>query len=79
MAKPKLIKPTKGLPPSDGDRIHVIANNTSKPSSSDLVALNFKVDSEFHKEFKMFAAMHGMSMVELLKQSFEELKKERNS
>lgn len=79
MAKPKFKRPSKGLPPQQQDKVNVVANNTSKHSSSELVTLNFKVDSELHKEFKMFATMHSMTMVDLFKQSFEEFKKERNS
>jgi hypothetical protein len=53
--------------------------NTSKPSSSDYVALNFSVDAEFRKEFKLFAAMHGVPMTDLLKEAFELIKEKKGS
>lgn len=40
-------------------------------------SLNFKVDSEFKKEFKGFAVAHGMSMTDLLKEGFALSKKNR--
>ena len=40
-------------------------------------SLNFKVSPEFKKEFKGFAVAQDISMVELLKEGFELLKKER--
>ena len=39
--------------------------------------LNFKVSAAFHKEFKVYAASHGMSMRELLELGFELVKKKR--
>ena len=33
-------------------------------------SLNFKVSPELRKEFKVYAAKHGMSMVDLLKEGF---------
>jgi hypothetical protein len=38
------------------------------------VHLNFKPGAEFKREYQMFAAAHGMSMVEMLKESFDLLK-----
>ncbi|MQU22165.1 hypothetical protein GHO35_13550 [Pseudomonas helleri] len=37
--------------------------------------LNFKPGAEFKREYQMFAAAHGMSMVDMLKESFDLLKK----
>lgn len=34
------------------------------------VSLNFKVDSDFKKQFKGFAVAHDISMTELLKEGF---------
>jgi hypothetical protein len=37
--------------------------------------LNFKVSAEFHRAFKTYAAMHGMSMRQLLELGFKMVKK----
>ncbi len=42
-----------------------------------LTALNFKVTAEFRREFKVYAAQHGMSMVDVLQKSFQVLKERR--
>jgi len=39
--------------------------------------LNFKVTSEFKKEFKGYAVSQGVTMVELLKEGFQLSKRER--
>jgi predicted HicB family RNase H-like nuclease len=39
--------------------------------------LNFKVSPEFHRAFKTYAVMHGMSMRQLLELGFEMVKKKR--
>lgn len=70
MAKPSAKKPTKGIPPTTATAAPVVGNNTMKPEAGELVPLNFKTDPEFRKEFKSFAVMHDMSMVDLLKESF---------
>lgn len=41
------------------------------------VSLNFKVSSEFKKEFKGFAVSEGISMTDLLKEGFALSKKIR--
>lgn len=38
--------------------------------AADAKGLNFKVPSEFKKEFKVFAATEGISMTDLLKEGF---------
>jgi hypothetical protein len=53
---------SKGKPPS---------------SSADMETLNFKVTTEFKKEFKGYAVSQGITMVELLKEGFELSKRER--
>jgi hypothetical protein len=40
-------------------------------------SLNFKVTEEFRREFKVFAANTGMTMIDLLKEGFELSKKRR--
>ena len=44
----------------------------------DTETLNFKVSSEFKKEFKGYAVSQGMTMVGLLKDGFELSKRKRN-
>lgn len=51
------------------------SNNTSRPESSSMVALNFKVKPEFKQEFKLWAATHQMSQKEALEKGFDLLKK----
>ena len=65
----------KGVAPSP----IAVAHNLKKPQSGDLKPLNFKVDPEFHREFKAFAASHGISMVELLREGFDLVKAQRGS
>lgn len=64
-------KNKKGLPPTETNQ----SSNLSKPSSTALKDLNFKVSPEFKKEFKRYALEHDFpSMVELLKTCFQEYK-----
>jgi hypothetical protein len=44
---------------------------------ADAETLNFKVTTEFKREFKGYAVSHGVTMVELLKEGFELSKRER--
>jgi hypothetical protein len=50
-----------------------------KPPSApvDTETLNFKVTTEFKKEFKGYAVSQGMTMLELLKEGFELSKRKR--
>lgn len=43
----------------------------------DAETLNFKVTTEFKREFKGYAVSQGVTMVELLKEGFELTKRER--
>jgi hypothetical protein len=54
-----------------------VLHNLKKPQSGDLKPLNFKVDPEFHRQFKSFAALHGISMVDLLREGFDLVKEHR--
>lgn len=58
-------KSTKGVPESSEPVL--IQGNTEK---GDVRNLNFRVPAEFHKEFKMTASMHEISMVDLLQDAF---------
>lgn len=51
----------------------------AKPPSpaTETETLNFKVATEFKKEFKGYAVSQGMTMVELLKEGFELSKRKR--
>lgn len=61
---------TKGMPPTNS------SNNLKKPSSDDSVPMSFRVDREFAKDFKLYATMHDMKYVELLKAAFKQFKGE---
>ena len=65
--KKKKAVSTKGLPPTSNEA----SKNLDKPTNTELKPMNFKVENEFHKEFKGFAVDHDMSMVELLKAAFD--------
>ena len=39
--------------------------------------MNFKVPSQFHREFKLYAVQNGVSMVDLLQQCFYLMKSQR--
>jgi hypothetical protein len=53
------------------------SQNLEKTPPFETETLNFKVASEFKREYKGYAVSRGMNMVKLLKESFE-LYKERN-
>lgn len=57
----------KGTPPPLAQTIE----NLEKTDPSELKPLNFKVDPDFHRNFKTFAAQKQMSMLELLQKGFE--------
>lgn len=54
-----------------------IANSSPKGESAALTPLNFKVPEKFHREFKTYAARHGVSMLELLHEGFRLVKERR--
>lgn len=63
----------KGDAPSSGAILH----NLKAPQAGDLKPLNFKVDPDFHREFKTYAASQGITMLELLKEGFALVKQTR--
>lgn len=80
MAAPKAPKPKgKGTPPTSAETSPSMANNTTKANAGELVPMNFKVDSEFRKDVRTFAAIHEMSMVDVIKEAFELLKQTKGS
>ncbi|PQJ94792.1 hypothetical protein CXB77_18330 [Chromatium okenii] len=54
-----------------------VVDNLKQPQAGDLKPLNFKVDPAFHREFKTYAATHGISMLELLREGFDLVKQNR--
>lgn len=61
---------TKGEPPPQTKA----SQNLTKPVPQGLRPLNFRVPAAFHQEFKVYAATHGMSMLDLLQKAFERYK-----
>ena len=65
---------TKGTPPTaDAAR----PANLDRPEPGDSKPLNFRVPTEFHRELKSYAANHGISMLDVLVESFRLLKEQR--
>jgi len=57
----------------------VISNtpDKSKLPSSEYQPLNFKVSSDFKRDFRLVAAQNDLKLVELLEQSFAAYKREK--
>jgi hypothetical protein len=54
-----------------------VAGSSGKHESAALTPLNFKVPEKFHREFKAYAARHGVSMLELFQEGFRLVKERR--
>ena len=68
--------PTKGKPLKARSEPSVLTfANLDEPGA--LTPMNFTVPAQFHREFKLYAVQHGMTMVELLRQSFQLMKSQR--
>ena len=67
---PKKPKSAKGAPPPTGK----IVGNLEKAEPTALVPLNFRVPSEFRRDFKIEAARRDVQMNELVQMAFEALK-----
>ena len=50
---------------------------THQAAPGELVTANFKVDAQLKQDLKMFATMHKMSMVDVLRKGFALLKAEK--
>ena len=50
----------------------------SPPDQSETETLNFKVTTEFKREYKGYAVSQGMTMIELLKEGFELTRQKRS-
>lgn len=60
-------------------RLRRSSSDTPRAVASDTETINFRVSPEFKREFKGYAASHGISMVELLKEGFELSKRKRKA
>ena len=65
---------SKGLPPSEVNTL----DNLVRPEREPLEGLNFKINPAFKREFKTYAAAHGLTMASLLMRGFELVKRERH-
>jgi hypothetical protein len=63
---PPPLRRGKGEPPPQLAAL----DNLARGEAVRLKPLNFKVPADFHREFKTFAAMNGMSMLSVLTESF---------
>lgn len=74
--KPPRRKSTKGTAPAAplATESSSKVGHTHQAAPEELVTANFKVDAQFKQDLKMFAAMHKMSMVDVLRQGFALLK-----
>ena len=74
--KPPRRKSTKGTAPASPLVSEALtkAGHTHQAAPEGLVTANFKVDAQFKQDLKMFATMHKMSMVDVLRQGFALLK-----
>lgn len=64
-------KNTKGAPPP----VEKPSDNLTKAPSNAHKLLQFHVSPEMHREFKMYATLHDISMLELFEQCFDFYKK----
>ena len=55
----------------------VISIPNLNKQGGELTPMNFRVPETFHREFKLYAVQHGISMVDLLQQSFALFRKQR--
>jgi hypothetical protein len=53
--------------------------NLEKTPPLDTETLNFKVKAEFKREYKVYAASRGMTMIDLLEQSYQIYKERHGS
>lgn len=60
----------KGEAPVTNNDTGAVGNNLKKKGTGQ-EPLNFKVDSEFNRDYRVFAASHGMKLNELLYACFE--------
>jgi len=75
MSQTKIPPPPRKPRESPPTRDQVL-NNLEKPAPDETETLNFRVKPAFKREFKAFAASHGMDMKELLEWMYERAKRE---
>lgn len=78
--KPARKPSSKGAPPpppvaEDGQ---LPRDHTDRPARDAQVMMNFKESAEFRQDYKMFAAQHGMTMSQVLRDSFNAFKQAKN-
>jgi len=73
--KPPARNATKGILPHSA----IALANFKKADSRGVSPMNFKVAEAFHREFKLYAVQRGMTMVDLLQESFQALKDQRGA
>ena len=61
-------KTRKGTPPAPAET----KDTLSRPEPGATVALNFRVTAEFKRDFKVTAAMKGITQSQLLQDAFRE-------
>lgn len=77
VAKPVPRSPSRRTSDKPGIQPAVIAlPHLDKQGTAALTPMNFRVPESFHREFKLYAVQHGMSMVDLLQKSFALLRKQ---
>ena len=72
----KATRPAKSAKRESSQPVIALAS-LDKIGSAELTPMNFRVPETFHREFKLYAVQHGMSMVDLLQESFRLLKDTR--
>ena len=70
---PPAKKSGKGAPPA----VEMTVGNLEKSEPGSLKPLNFKVPADFHREFKVYASQQGISMLDLLQESFKAVRQQR--
>jgi hypothetical protein len=63
----------KGEPPKKEE----VKDNLTKAEPAKMVALNFRVSAEFKKDFKIAAAISGITQSDLLQKAFDLWNKNR--
>ncbi len=63
----------KGAPPPEFEA----STNLNRAPDDDLKPLNFKVSADFKRDFKTYATVNDISMVQLLQDCFEYYKRSR--
>lgn len=72
-AAPASDMPTRAAPP-----VQPAPAPATKEQGEPIEPLNFKVPARFRREFKTYAASHGMKLNELLQRSFEAYRQQQD-